>query len=177
MEHKAFLFDYYAFQKELTPILVEALEKKENDPIISFIERNRKYLTDPYDGEPLDENWKELIEFGTPEEYGDYALTKYYNVQEEIGLGESWATLDDFLKNTSRSLSATLLGTPLGRKGLYFDPGKMGSYFQSPGDVVQNIEILKNLEQNPLVNMSLLRLAEDLLINAIKAGKGLYVTF
>ncbi|NTV79269.1 MAG: hypothetical protein HGA25_09110, partial [Clostridiales bacterium] len=51
MEHKAFLFDYDAFERELAPILTKALDNENPAPILSFIEQNIDVLTDPYNGD------------------------------------------------------------------------------------------------------------------------------
>lgn len=68
MEHKAFLLDEKTFQNELSPILYEALEHNNAAPLQFFIEENLEQLTDPYEGEPLDEDWETMLELRTPEE-------------------------------------------------------------------------------------------------------------
>lgn len=177
MEHKAFLFDEKVFQKELALVLYEALEHGDTAPIQSFIEENREQLTDPYEGALLDESWETMLEFRTPEEYGDLALTKYYRVLEDIGLGGAWDEVDDYLKEWQEGLSVTILGKPFGPKKRLFDPGKMGSYFQSPEKAAESLERLIEHGRTYPQRKQQLAQAVELLEKAVQAGQGLYVTF
>lgn len=177
MEHKAFLLDEKTFQNELSPILYEALEHNNAAPLQFFIEENLEQLTDPYEGEPLDEDWKTMLELRTPEEYGDFALTKYYRVCDDIGLGEDWDEMDDYFREWQEDLSVTILGKPFGPTEDYFDPGKMGSYFQSPEEVAESLEkLIEHARAFPQRKHQLAQ-AIELLEKAVQAGQGLYVTF
>jgi len=75
MEHKAYTFDFASFDVELRPILEKVLRTGELDSLIDFIVRHLENLSDPYEGEPLNENWEQLIESRDPHQYGDFALT------------------------------------------------------------------------------------------------------
>ena len=86
LDHKAFIFDYDAFIKELADILENALVKNKIHELIAFIENNLSYLKHPDEGEYLDYSWKEIIETEDTSEYGDIAITKYYNPDDNIGL-------------------------------------------------------------------------------------------
>jgi hypothetical protein len=86
MEHKAFVFDFRSFESELRPILEKALNDNESSELLRFIEANRAALKDPYEGEPLGEDWFEAAE-GNDLRWGDFALTKYYEPTDDVGLG------------------------------------------------------------------------------------------
>ena len=97
IEHKAFIFDYNAFVKELAEILENAITHNESHQFIAFIENNLSYLKHPDEGEPLNYSWKQTIEIGDVNEYGDIAITKYYNPDNDIGMSYNWMQLDDLL--------------------------------------------------------------------------------
>lgn len=174
MEHKAFLFDFEKFSGELLPILEHAVATGDCEQLRDFILTNRVELSDPYEGEPLGDEWEAMIETRDPHQYGDFALTKYYSPTEDIGLGFTWREAQERLGGVLQQGESPILGIPLISDGNIFDPGKMGSYFQ-PADVVRrNLRILEALRRDigeicdkPI---QLLRLAADL-------GKGLYITF
>lgn len=170
MEHKAFLFRYAAFDAELRPVLEASLRSGDVAPLAAFIEAERRHLRDPYEGEPLGSDWAESLEGGDVDQYGDFALTKYYDPADDRGLGPRWQVIQEALAGRAEAVTA-VLGQPLGSEGHWFDPGRMGSYFQSEIDVTAHLEILEGLSVpgvEPLLN--LLREAGD-------AGVGLYVTF
>ncbi|MEH1797248.1 hypothetical protein [Nostoc sp.] len=70
-----------------------------------------------------------------------------------------------------------LLGKVFGISGNYFDPGKMGSYFQSLEQVNQNWELLNLLLNEKNEYLPSLVLAMKMLSNALDLQKGLYITF
>ena len=47
MEHKAFIFDYGQFDRELLSILEDALATNDCSAVIAFIRRNIESITDP----------------------------------------------------------------------------------------------------------------------------------
>ena len=153
IEHKAFIFDYDTFAKELAEILENAIANDECHQLIAFIENNLPYLKHPDEGEPLNYCWKKVIEIGDVNEYGDFAITKYYNPDDDIGLGYNWMQLDDLLLQELNIDTSPLLGRILGSSENYFDPGKQGSYFQSPKIVQENLELLNSLSNKKLCNL------------------------
>ena len=176
MEHKAFIFDYQSFIKELANILDEALKTGENEALIDFIEENVAFLKDPYEGEPLDASWKEIIEIEDVNQYGDFALTKFYNPQEDIGLSYDWETLQELLQSEGLKQDI-VLGEVFGSEDNCFDPGKQGSYFQSSEQVNKNLQFINNLiKRKPEVASELGELVE-MLQQASEVQKGLYITF
>jgi hypothetical protein len=147
--HKAFAFSWESFAEELTPLLSQALASERDAALEAFIERNISACSSPYDGEPLGSNWKELLEVGTTQELGDFALTKYYEPTQDFGLGEAWGELEAALLAPQR---AALLGTAFGQPGSLLTQGSRVATFnrQSPSKRVllfycaQNIRLFRS---------------------------------
>lgn len=174
MLHKAFMFDFAGFEAELKATLVGSLLSGETEPLKTFIEENMRFLEHP-DGEgPLQDEWREQIPAEDVHAYGDVALTKYYDPEGDIGLDEDWQELQDILAEYI-SDESPILGLPLGPPGNVFDPGRMGSYFQSESDVVRNLAFLGSLDEKIFRETS--SEAIEMLTIASRGGKGLYVTF
>ena len=161
MEHKAFDFDWDEFEIALLPVFLSTLASNDSTGLLEFIELNLENITDPYEGDKLGKNWQVEISSYSIQEIADYALTKYYSVTEEFGLGNSWISQTDKL---SKKEVDALLGTSF----KCFDPGCYGSYFQSLGQLNESIKILSNIK-DPIVA----QYVRDL--SGMK--KGLYVTF
>jgi hypothetical protein len=168
MEHKAFAFDWQQFVRGLRPVLVLALADDDPAPLESFIDRHRAELTDPYEGEPLPDKWRDLLEAGDVQELADFAQTRYYRSSEDRGLGDKWTELSDELPSAA---AAALLGTPLGPPDARFDPGRMGAYFQTPARVRRSLAVLAGVRRGEL------RPYRELLKRCVAAGLGVYVTF
>lgn len=166
MEHKAFLFDYEGFRKTFAPRLREFLQNNDTDNLYLYIEERRPHLRDPYEGAPLDDDWYDALENGDIQELADFALTEFYDPLDDRGLMDEWLDIED------EEIQAAVLGTAFAApNGTLFDPGRMGSYFQSPDDVRANLARLKQAgDDAPLAALQLLQAAAD-------AGCGLYVTF
>ncbi len=80
-------------------------------------------------------------------------------------MGESWLALSD------DSVAHTLLGKSFGPDENMFDPGRMGSYFQTPKAVSASLSVLSADTRSELADfVSLLRESEA-------KGLGTYVTF
>lgn len=173
MEHKAFIFDYEKFEQELLPLLREDLATNDCKGVIAFIRLNIESLTDPYEGDPLVEDWEDMIETPDAHQYGDFALTKYYALTDDIGLGSSWQAIQELVAN-DQGISP-ILGSVVGTSGDPFDPGKMGSYFQSNEQVKESLEYLQQLAQQK--SSEEMNEAIDLMKQVSQSQKGLYVTF
>ena len=165
MEHKGYAFDWQAFERELYPVLLKALETGDLHELIAFIERNRDQLSDPYEGAPLNDRWQAMLSNRDAHEYGDYALTKFYDPGQAMGVGEAWIELSERLP------ARALLGEALGPKGNPFDPGRMGSYFQRPEQVRASLDALANVS-GPQVEAF-----RALLESCAARALGVYVTF
>ncbi len=177
MKHRAFVFDYRLFEIELKEILELALDLNETKDLENFISVNLIYLKDPDEGEPLSEHWRERLEsYRDPHNYGDFALTKFYNPAEDVGLGCDWMRIDDMLAGESKYCIA-LLGSPIGKDDNYFDPGKMGSYFQSLSMVIENKENIECLIHDDDRLNEYSQFILNMFDLAIESNQGLYVNF
>jgi hypothetical protein len=168
MEHKAYVFDWTGFASGLGPVLENALVCGDCTGLAAFIDAERPQLTDPNEGDPLPTNWRALVYTWDAHQLGDLALTRYYRAGALDGLGYAWAEVSS--RATPTVLSA-MLGVPFGPQNNPFDPGKYGSYFQTPQDVHQSILALAPLDWPELVQYRLL------LATAAREGLGVYVTF
>ena len=179
MIHKAYAFDWSAFARdELHDILLDALASGDTNGLIRYIEANRHHLKDQDEGGPLPDNWnwKNELENFDVQEFGDLALTRFYDPMEDYGLVYDYLDLAEHLPEADLT---ALLGTPFGPHGAYFDPGRQGSYFQTPQEVVKSLARVQRID--------LWYMDEDrrkswpkfrkLLEECAKAGSGLYVTF
>jgi hypothetical protein len=72
-----------------------------------------------------------------------------------------------------------LLGSPLGPAHSRFDPGRYGSYFQTPQRVAKSLALVRRLGLVGLNGevVESLRRFQGLLEECLAAGLGLYVTF
>ncbi len=166
MNHKAFAFDWNAFQRHLAPLLHEALESGSVAELVRFIESHRQSITDPYEGDPLPEDWTAVMENRDVQDHADIALTLYYSPRADFGIGESWCGF-------SRGFPArqSLLGEPFGPSDNLFDPGRMGAYFQTSDAVSSSLRILKADDRPELSDFV------ELLELCSAEGMGVYVTF
>ena len=172
MDHKAFVFDDGAFRSELRRLLEQALQHGEVAPLRAFIEAHRGELSDPYEGAPLDRDWESQIEVKDVHQYGDFALTKYYAPSDDIGLGADWQALGEVLASHGLA-ERILLGTSLGS----FDPGKQGSYFQSPATVRENLRCVEELVVTKPALAGQLAALRSMFDAAARRAMGLYITF
>jgi hypothetical protein len=177
MDHKAYVFDYNAFNEELRPVLEASLRSGDVGPLLAFIREHFAELKDPYEGEPLGENWQDLLTYEDPQEYGDFALTKYYEPSDNLGVSTEWMELEEVLVEELEQGTDFTLGDTVGPPGNVFDPGRMGSYFMTAGEVESRHDALQML----VAAKPELRPQLDRLINMygklFRARKGAYQTF
>ena len=169
MKHKAYRFDWALFDASLHPVLHHALESDSVASLHSYIDANLNDLTDPYEGQSLDRDWRLLIEhINDVHEIGDFALTRFYDALAESGIGGAWLDLSESLPTQFRT---AMLGRTVGPPENPFDPGRMGSYFQSADQVIQSVNVLFGTSDQHLMGyMSLLN-------ECRVRQQGLYVTF
>ncbi len=177
MEHKAFAFDYTTFVTDLSDRLYHALEAEAPELLEEYIRANEADLKDPYSGDPLPPDWDALLEQRDVQEYGDIALTRFYDPTEDIGLSTTWQHLDDLLRQEFGGQPSPILGIPFGPTHNLFDPGRMGTYFQSPTLVRTNLDQLESLLKQKLSLSLQLGDAVEMLRQPIATGQGLFVTF
>ncbi len=168
MSHKAYPLNHDAFKTELAPILYRALETGGDDELAAFIDANQPNLTLPWEAAALPDNWRSVLERGDPHELGDLALTKYYDAGEDHGLQEHWLDVEDTL---FKRLRVCLLGAPFGPTTNLFDPGRMGSYFQSPEMAAESRDLLHGHAEPEIESFV------EFLELVVRAKLGLYVTF
>jgi hypothetical protein len=168
-DHKAFSIDWRGFQSDLAPILYQALSTGDARGLVTFVDSNLVNCADPYEGDALEVTWRNTLESGGVQEVADFALTKFYDPGANHGLSNSWLDLEQGLPPGARG---ALLGTAFGPSDeALFDPGLMGSYFQTPEEVRESLALLEPLPDIELAEfVSLLRAIVD-------EGQGLYVTF
>ena len=175
--HRAYVFDYDAFDSELRPVLEEALRANDPAGLRSFIRARRPELKDPYAGEPLEEDWGKLLELDDPQEYGDFALTRYYDPAADLGLGDDWPAVQELLVSESNAGTVLTLGRTVGPPTRPFDPGGFGSYFMTADEARERLESLRQLlEHKPALAPRLGRLVV-LFETVVGAGRGAYHTF
>ncbi len=168
MDHKAFAFDWNSFERGLLPILIGSLTSGDGEPIKAFIQEHLEQLSDPYEGNPLPDDWRSLLVNGDVQELADFALTLYYQPSDDQGVGPAWIRLAQQLPT---EIQTTLLGKPIGMTARLFDPGRMGSYFQTPEQVQDSTQSLSEYGRSDLYHYR--RLLEECKSRRL----GIYVTF
>lgn len=175
MSHRAYALDHAAFTTELSSLILRALESDRGEELSAFVDAHLASLTDPYEGEPLGRDWRELLEDGDVQELADFALTKFYDGDLDMGLDQDFQGIADELEQAGVS-HELLLGTPLGAEPRVFDPGRQGSYFQSEADVARGLATLNELvARAPELEGALAPLL-GMFQQAARQGRGLYVT-
>jgi hypothetical protein len=176
MEHKAFAFDCGAFDQELRPTLESALAWGEPSCLVDFIRTNFAELTHPCERRPLDDDWERNLSPRDAHQYGDLALTKFYDPSADVGLQSDWQEVSDWLVERGRGQLAfsPVLGRVVGPETEPFDPGKMGSYVQTATEVAVGLKVVRSLASGNGAPESLKRVIGML---EACAGRGLYVTF
>jgi hypothetical protein len=168
MEHKAYAFDWSRFEFDLHPLLVHALTTNDPAELEAYIDRHFADLKDPYEGEPLAADWRNMLENRDVHEYGDYALTRFYDPADRWGIGYDWTCLSDELPEPA---SNAMLGSSVGPAENLFDPGRYGSYFQTPGQVRESLAVLRRVGRPELARYL------ELLERCVAQQRGVYVTF
>lgn len=179
MKHKAFIFDYENFSSQLREILIKSLLTKQKWDLIEFINRNFREIKDPDFGFPLDQSWEELALRNDVCEFANVALTKFYEPANDIGLHGEWQDTQEVLNDSLKIVESDniILGDLVGMNNIYFNPKRTGSYFQSPQQILGNIEIVSRcLEKKPEYFHDLKYLL-FMLKSAANYQKGLYITF
>ncbi|MCD5977723.1 hypothetical protein [Pseudomonas quasicaspiana] len=177
-EHKAFIFDIDGFNRELKPLLEGCLRSGDIDQVREFIVSNKQCLVDPYEGVALEDDWEDMIESKDVHQYGDFALTKYYSPTDDQGLGLWWSVAQELFSDRDKLSFSPFLGVPLGSDENFFDPGKMGSYFQTQNEVSESLRNILEVEGKvPDDAFETVGEFKKLLEQAIDENKGVYITF
>ncbi len=143
IDHKAYLFRYYEFRRELADLLYHALETGEISPLREFINRNRSSLTAEDAADP-----HLPAEEPNVQRYADLALTKYYDPVNE-GLSYGYDALHAYLGTVPAldgQVDRLICGNLFGPEGKRLDPGYMGTGLLSPNEVQRLATLLSNAE-------------------------------
>ncbi len=150
IDHKAYLFRHDAFQREFADLLNHSLQTADVDPLREFINRHRESLTDRATEGPLGENWEEDCgEEPDVQVYADLALTKYYNLTDELGLSYGFDALAAYLATVPQLAPVAdclICGYLFGPQGRRLDTGSMGTGLLSADEVAKFAELLTTVE-------------------------------
>lgn len=174
MVHKAFALDWDGFDRLLRPVLVRALVTDDSAELIGFVETHRERLCDPDEHTPLPTDWRVGADLGDVQRLGELALTRFYDPAADDGLWYGWLPHFDALPPPVQR--ATLGETVRGGDRL-FDPGRLGSYFQSPFQVLESADLLGASQLNVGEDAGDFNRFALLLDRCAADGFGLYVTF
>src|SRR5690242_7249687 len=105
MEHKAYVFDWDAFHDELSGTLYAALATGDAEPLVAYINARIGRIRDPYEGELLTDSWEGMVKIKDAHTYGDFAVTKFYDPGDNIGLGYQWQAIEHLLSSELRDAS------------------------------------------------------------------------
>ena len=175
MEHRAYIFDYCAFDRELRAVLVHALEAGDWSDVHRFVDTHRSSLANPYDGQPLEQDWRTAVASARPEVSGAVALTKYYDPVANIGLHAEWRDVFDALEQAAAGGGSIMLGDPIVGGGRVFDPGLLGTYLQEPLRIRTNLVALDRLAREHESLVPIVPPLAEMLVAAV--DRGLYVRF
>jgi hypothetical protein len=175
MEQKAFVFQHDAYTRELSDLLVDSLRRNDATPLRHFVEQHFNVLKDPYSGDRLRPHSLASISPDDVQKYGALALTKYYDPAAGIGLHGDWQDVFDALERVVPRGGSMTLGDGIGTPDHVLDPGKLGTFIQSPDEVRSNLARVDALLREEPALRPLLTEFRDLLARAAPAG--LYVTF
>jgi hypothetical protein len=131
IDHKAYLFRHDAFQKELADLLHRSLQTAEVGPLREFIDCHRKHLMDRGTDESLGENWED--EYGAESDvqvYADLALSKYFDLTEDLGFSYGFDALGAYLATVpplAPVADCLICGNLFGPAGRRLDTGSMGT--------------------------------------------------
>jgi hypothetical protein len=130
MSQKAFVFDHARFERELRERLLAALAADDARPLEAFINANQEAIKDAYEGEAVRPDWRNQFRPADAQAYADFALTKYYEPSDDLGLDTDWPEANAALEQAGLQ-GALLLGSALATSdgAVTFDPGRQGSYF------------------------------------------------
>jgi hypothetical protein len=154
IDHKAYLFRYDEFRKELADVLYQALQTEIAHPLRAFVSRYHSSMTDLATAKSLGEDWEEKWGHEADVQcYADLALTRYYDLTGSLGLSYGFIALAAYLRSlpTFAQYTDCLIGGRLfGPKGKRLDPGQMGTGLLSPEEVARFARLLAGAEWSPI---------------------------
>ncbi len=148
ISHKAYLFDYSSFERELSHTLYRALDENNFRGLVEFINADISRFTDPADEQPLNPGWVGERELNV-QWCADIALSAYHDWTDIHGLGHGYDALDAYLrivpaigKDADLFLGGSLFGPP----GKRLDPGCMGTGLLSAKQTANISHRLESME-------------------------------
>ena len=194
MGHRAFLFDTNKYHAEIEKIIEACCSSGEISLIKQYIDRHIEEFSSPYTLEPLEQDWEQELENGDMQEYFDFLLTACYDCEDDIGLAEAWAAVNEVIKLLGFMVGAEkcVLGTAVSYHGTVVDPGRMGLGIVEAAEISELkeklLETKEKLEDISLSEDQMYDLTQDEIYDAYnelcniykeaeKEGKGILFTF
>lgn len=142
MEHHAFLFDTERYHDGMEDLILDASRFGNTDVLEKYIDENRDSLKSPYTADPLDENWRDELVNGDVQELADFILTRCYDPEGDIGLGEDWEALCGAMEelDLSGGTEYYFVGEEIQRGNFVLDPSGMGFGIIEP----DNVELIRD---------------------------------
>jgi hypothetical protein len=168
ISHKAYAFDWRRFENDdLYEILLASLKSGDPAVVAEYVEVHRDEIKDPYEGQPIPPDWRATLSNRDVHEYGDFALTRFYDPADDQGIANSWSAME-----LPEEDLAALLGFPFGEPGREFDPGRLGAYFQTPEQAIESLRRIERFGRGDVFESY-----AQLLRTCAANGLGVYVTF
>lgn len=153
IDHKAWLFDHDAFEAELAGTLEAALKSGSTRALKQFVQKHRAALTDIETEEPLEAGWEDRVDATDVQALADLALTKYYDLAENLGLGPGFDALGAYLKTVPRvgpKADVLLCGRLFGPRGKRLDSGCMGTGLVPTQEAARLFQLLDATDWPPI---------------------------
>lgn len=140
MEHHAYLFDTQTYHREIEELLLTAGAFGNTDVLEKYIDENASQLKSPDTADPLDENWRDALANGDIQELAGIILTRCYDPDGDIGLGEDWEILCGAMEelDLSGGTEYYFAGEEIRSGSFVLDPSGMGLGIIEP----ENIELI-----------------------------------
>ncbi|MFB9235271.1 hypothetical protein ACFFWC_06925 [Plantactinospora siamensis] len=177
-EHRAFSFDFDGFMANLAPVLQRSLETGDAGALTRFIEANLDRLRSPYPGIAVPTPWPAMFEDEPAvHDLGDFALTRYYRPNDDLGLGSGWAEVYNVAADEVETDTDELIfGAWFGPEHNRFNPGRIGSFIRLWETVRRQREITAARIRSGAYSDAVVAL-DRMLSAAGEQKQGLYVTF
>lgn len=145
MEHKAFVFDTIKFNNELKEIFKNCND--EIGVIKGFINQHIGEIKSPYEEEYIDSTWEEQLENKDLQEYADFAIAYYYDIEYDYGLEYYWEAILECIKKLKLKYNPEyyILGASISLGSEKLDPGRLGLGIVDAKDIdIMSKELIDN---------------------------------
>lgn len=128
MEHHAYLFDTETYHREIEQLILDAGLWGNRAVLEDYIDAHLEQLRSPYTADPLTERWRDELEDGGVQELSGFILTRCYDPEGDIGLGEDWETLCGAMEelDLSGGTEYYFVGAEIRSGDFELDPSGMG---------------------------------------------------